>query len=214
MRGLCKKFLIFKAWQLKNNLLLGTNNKGKLREFIFYIKHFNLFSGHKIIDLSEFENIGEPNEDGKTFEENCEIKSKYFLGKTNMLVLCDDSGFSVDKLNNYPGIKTAREAKKLGGEQRVVDLIFNKFENLSYIGASFFCSICVLGKKQKYIVSGSIPGFIIKDKRGDNGFGYDPYFIPKNNNKTFAEMNEKQKLLNSHRYEAFKELSNQILLDN
>ena len=171
---------------MKNNLLLGTNNKGKLREFIFYIKHFNLFSGHKIIDLSEFD----------------------------MLVICDDSGFSVDKLNNYPGIKTAREAKKLGGEQRVVDLIFNKFENLSYIGASFFCSICVLGKKQKYIVSGSIPGFIIKDKRGDNGFGYDPYFIPKNNNKTFAEMNEKQKLLNSHRYEAFKELSNQILLDN
>ena len=64
------------------------------------------------------------------------------------------------------------------------------------------------------MVSGSIPGFIIKDKRGNCGFGYDPYFIPTDNNKTFAEMNEKQKLLNSHRYDAFKKLSNQILQDN
>ena len=54
------------------------------------------------------------------------------------------------------------------------------------------------------MVSGSIPGLIIKYKRGNGGFGYDPYFIPTDNNKTFAEMNEKQKLLNSHRYEAFK----------
>ena len=64
------------------------------------------------------------------------------------------------------------------------------------------------------MVSGSITGFIIKDKRGNCGFGYDPYFIPKDSSKTFAEMSEKQKLLNSHRYEAFKKLSNQILQDN
>ena len=64
------------------------------------------------------------------------------------------------------------------------------------------------------MVSGSISGFVIKDKKGNNGFGYDPYFIPKDSNKTFAEMSEKQKLLNSHRYEAFKKLSNRILQDN
>ena len=214
MRDRCQKFSIFKTWQLKNNLLLGTNNTGKLKEFVFYIKHFNLFSEYEVLNLNKFKNIGEPTENGKTFEENCEIKSKYFLDKTNTLVLCDDSGFVVNKLNNYPGIKTAREAKKLGGEQKVIDFIFSKFESLSYIDATFFCSICVLGKNQRYMVSGSIPGFIIKYKRGNNGFGYDPYFIPTNNNKTFAEMNEKQKLLNSHRYEAFKKLSNQILQDN
>ena len=59
-----------------------------------------------------------------------------------------------------------------------------------------------------------MPGFIIREKRGYNGFGYDPYFIPKNSNKTYAEMDVREKLLNSHRYEAFKKLSNQILLDN
>ena len=214
MRDRCQKYLIFKTWQLKNNLLLGSKNAGKLKEFIFYIKHFNLFSRHVVLNLNEFGNIGEPTEDGKTFEENCEIKSKYFLSKTNTLVLCDDSGFIIDKLNDYPGIKTAREAKKLGGEQKVIDFIFSKFNNKNYIAATFFCSICLLGKNKKYIVSGTIPGFIINEKRGMNGFGYDPYFIPKKRNQTFAEMEEKQKFLNSHRYEAFKKLSTQILLDN
>ena len=64
------------------------------------------------------------------------------------------------------------------------------------------------------MVSSSMPGSIIKYKRGNDGFGYDAYFIPTGNNKTFAEMNKERKLLNSHRYEAFKKLSNQILQDN
>ena len=102
----------------------------------------------------------------------------------------------------------------MGGEQKVIDFIFSKFENLNYIASSFFCSICVLGKKEKYNVSGSIPGFIMKEKRGVNGFGYDPYFIPKYSNKTFAEMERSQKLLNSHRYKAFEKLTTQILQDN
>ncbi len=199
---------------MKNNLLLGTNNTGKLKEFIFYLRHFNLFTEYEVLNLDEFNNIGEPTEDGETFEENCEIKCKYFLSKTNALVLCDDSGFVVNDLKNYPGIKTAREAKKMGGEQKVIDFIFTKFEKLDFIATTFFCSICVLGENKKYSVSGAMPGFIIKEKRGYNGFGYDPYFIPKNSNKTFAEMKEREKLLNSHRYEAFKKLSNQILLDN
>ncbi len=199
---------------MKNNLLLGTSNAGKLQEFIFYIKYFNLFDNYQIINLNDFENVGEPNEDGKTFEENSIIKSKYFLKETNTLVLCDDSGFVVNKLKNYPGIKTAREAKKMGGEQKVIDYIFSNFQNLNYVAASFFCSISVLGKNKKYCVSGIMPGFIIKNKRGINGFGYDPYFIPKNYKKTYAEMENNQKLLNSHRYEAFKKLSTQILQDN
>ena len=69
MRDQCQKFSIFKTWQLKNNLLLGTNNTGKLKEFIFYIKHFNLFSKYEVLNLNKFNNIGEPTENGKTFEE-------------------------------------------------------------------------------------------------------------------------------------------------
>ena len=199
---------------MKNSLLLGTSNAGKLQEFLFYIEHFSLFENFQIHDLNEFKYLGEPIEDGKTFKKNAEIKSKYFLEKTNSLVLCDDSGFIVNELKDYPGINTAREARKMGGEQKDIDFIFSKFENLNYIASSFFCSICLLGKKEKYNVSGSISGFIIKEKRGVNGFGYDPYFIPKYSNKTFAEMEKSQKLLNSHRYKAFEKLTTQILQDN
>ena len=173
-----------------------------------------MFENYQIHDLNGFKDLGEPIEDGKTFKKNAEIKSRYFLEKTNSLVLCDDSGFIVNNLKDYPGINTAREARIMGGEQKVIDFIFSKFENLNYIASSFFCSICVLGKKEKYNVSGSIPGFIIKEKRGLNGFGYDPYFIPKYSNKTFAEMEKSQKLLNSHRYKAFEKLSTQILQGN
>ena len=199
---------------MKNSLLLGTSNAGKLKEFIFYIEHFSLFENFQIHDLNEFKDLGEPTEDGKTFEKNAEIKSRYFLEKTNSLVLCDDSGFIVNGLDNYPGINTSREARKMGGEQKVIDFIFSKFSNLNYISSTFFCSICVLGERKKYNVSGSIPGFIIKEKRGLNGFGYDPYFIPKYTNKTFAEMEKSQKLLNSHRYKAFEKLTTQILQDS
>ena len=199
---------------MRNSLLLGTSNSGKLQEFIFYIKHFSLFEDFQIHNLKEYKNLSEPLEDGKTFEKNAEIKSRYFFEKTNSLVLCDDSGFIVNDLKNYPGINTAREARKMGGEQKVIDFIFSKFEGLNYIASSFFCSVCVLGKGEKYNVSGTIPGFIIKEKRGVNGFGYDPYFIPKYSNKTFAEMEKNQKLLNSHRYKAFEKLSTQILRDN
>ena len=199
---------------MRNSLLLGTSNSGKLQEFIFYIEHFSLFEDFQIHNLNEYESLSEPIEDGKTFEKNAEIKSRYFFEKTNSLVLCDDSGFIVNDLKNYPGINTAREARKMGGEQKVIDFIFSKFEGLNYIASSFFCSICVSGNREKYNVSGSIPGYVIKEKRGVNGFGYDPYFIPINSSKTFAEMEKNQKLLNSHRYKAFEKLTTQILQDN
>lgn len=199
---------------MKDNLLLGTNNTGKLQEFYFYINHFKLFNDYQIIDLKEFKDIGEPIEYGRTFQENSEIKAKYFFKKTDTLVLCDDSGFIVDHLKNYPGIKTAREAREKGGEQKVVEFIFSKFKNSNYIAASFFCSICLLGGNRKYSVSGKIPGYIVEEKKGVNGFGYDPYFVPENSDKTFAEMEKDQKLLNSHRYKAFEKLSIQMLLGN
>ena len=126
---------------MKNSLLLGTSNAGKLQEFIFYIEHFSLFENFQIHDLNDFKDLGEPIEDGKTFKKNAEIKSKYFLEKTNSLVLCDDSGFIVNDLKDYPGINTAREARKMGGEQKVIDFIFSKFENLNYIASSFFCEL-------------------------------------------------------------------------
>jgi len=192
---------------LKNKLLLGSGNAGKIKEIKFYFEYFNLFTNFKIMDLSNFTGLGEPIENGSTFEENSTIKSTFFFYKTNCLTLSDDSGFTVEGMENFPGIKTARVAKEMGGEQQVVDYIFKKNPNKHKIRATFHCCLSLIGNKVNRVVTGKVDGFIISHKKGNEGFGYDPYFIPSNSKKTFAEMGLEEKMILSHRFEAFKILS-------
>ena len=192
---------------MKNNLLLGSGNPGKIKEIKFYLEYFNLFTDRNIIDLSNFSDVGEPEENGSTFEENSIIKSNFFFKKTNCLTLSDDSGFIVEDMKNFPGVKTARVAKEMGGEQKVVDYIFSKKTKKQKISATFYCSLSLVGQKINNVVTGKISGFIIPHKKGNDGFGYDPFFIPLHSKKTFAEMGNNQKMKLSHRFEAFKILS-------
>jgi len=192
---------------LKNNFLLGSGNPGKIKEIKFYLEYFNLFTDRNIIDLSNFSDVGEPEENGSTFEENSIIKSNFFFKKTNCLTLSDDSGFIVEEMENFPGVKTARVAKEMGGEQKVVDYIFSKKTKKQKISATFYCSLSLVGQKINNVVTGKISGFIIPHKKGNDGFGYDPFFIPLHSKKTFAEMGNNQKMKLSHRFEAFKILS-------
>ena len=192
---------------MKNNLLIGTSNPGKIKEIKFYIEYFNLFTDRNIIDLSNFSDIGEPEENGSTFEENSIIKSTFFFKKTNCLTLSDDSGFIVEEMKNFPGIKTARVAKEMGSEQKVVEYIFRKKTQEKKISATFYCSLSLIGQETRKVVTGNIAGYITPHKKGNDGFGYDPFFIPLHSQKTFAEMGNKEKMKLSHRFEAFKILS-------
>ena len=192
---------------MKNNLLLGSGNAGKIKEIKFYLEYFNLFNNFKILDLSSFKDLGEPKENGATFEENSVIKSTYFYNKTKCLTLSDDSGFIVKGMKNFPGIKTARVVKEMGDEQEVINYIFRKNPKKQKISATFHCSLSLVGYEINKIVTGIVAGSIISSKRGGEGFGYDPFFIPQNTNKTFAEMGLKEKMFLSHRFEAFKILS-------
>ena len=192
---------------MKNNLLLGSGNAGKIKEIKFYLEYFSLFYNFKILDLSSFKDLGEPEENGSTFEENSVIKSTYFYNKTDCLTLSDDSGFIVEEMESFPGIKTARVANEMGGEQQVVNYIFSKNPKKQKIDATFHCSLSLVGYKINQVVTGKVVGSIISSKKGNDGFGYDPFFIPQNSNKTFAEMGIKEKMFLSHRFEAFKTLS-------
>ena len=192
---------------MKNNLLLGSGNAGKIKEIKFYLEYFSLFNNFKILDLSSFTDLGEPEENGSTFEENSVIKSTYFYNKTDCLTLSDDSGFIVEEMESFPGIKTARVANEMGGEQQVVNYIFSKNPKKQKIDATFHCSLSLVGYKINQVVTGKVVGSIISSKKGNDGFGYDPFFIPQNSNKTFAEMGLKEKMFLSHRFEAFKILS-------
>ena len=192
---------------MANKLLLGSRNSGKIEEIKFYLEYFNLFTGFKIIDLSSFKGLSEPIEYGVTFKENSIIKSTFYFNETKYLTLSDDSGFTVEGMDSFPGIKTARVAKEMGGEQKVVNFIFKNNPNKNKISATFHCCLSLIGNKVKRAVTGKVSGFIISNRRGNRGFGYDPYFIPASSKKTFAEMALQEKMILSHRFEAFKILS-------
>ena len=151
--------------------MLGTGNAGKRKEILFYLNHFNIFQTFETLTPSDFKNLSEPIENGATFEDNAKLKSNFFYEATNILSLSDDSGLMVDKLDGYPGIKTARVAKDLGGEQKVIDYIFSKFKKEHYLEATFHCAIALIGDGKNLICSGKVKGSIIQAPRGNKGFG-------------------------------------------
>ena len=190
-----------------NNLLIGTNNKGKLREIQSLLP--KTIKTYSILDFK----INSPVENGKNFRENSIIKSKYFSKKTNLMCLADDSGLEIDILNKRPGIYSSRWGGRNSDFGKAIKKVYrelnkkNKDWKKRKIKAQFVCalSICYLNKKIACVI-GSVEGSISEKPKGKNGFGYDPIFIPKNKNKTFGEMRPSQKYKLDHRYKAFKKI--------
>ena len=190
-----------------NKLLIGTNNKGKLRE----IK--NLLPKYiKIQSTSEF-NLKSPRETGKTFKENSLIKSRYFSRKSNLLCLADDSGLEIDILKKRPGIYSARWGGKNSdfkiAIKKVYRELYKKDRNWKNkkIKARFVCALSISNPKKKIIcVQGKVEGHISNKPKGNNGFGYDPIFIPFKKKLTFGEMKPSLKYRIDHRSKAFKKI--------
>ena len=185
-------------------LLIGTNNKGKLKEIRGLLPKYI-----KIYSTSDF-NLKSPKEDGLTFEENSLIKSKYFSRKTKLICLADDCGLEIDILDKNPGIYSARWSGKSGDFKKAIKKVYRELSkkdkkwNQKKIKARFVCalSICYLNKKIATAI-GKVEGYISDEAKGKNGFGYDPIFIPKNKIKTFAEMKSLEKYKIDHRFKAF-----------
>jgi len=190
-----------------NKLLIGTNNKGKLRE----IKSL-LPKSIKIHSTSEF-NLKSPIENGKTFKENSLIKSKHFSKKSGLICLADDSGLEIDILDKNPGIYSARWAGKHGDFNKAIKKVYRELNKKdknwknTKIKARFICalSISYLNKKIACI-EGKVEGQISDVPKGKKGFGYDPIFIPLKKTKTFGQMKPTQKYKIDHRYQAFKKI--------
>ena len=188
-------------------LLLGTNNKGKLKEIRSLLpKSLEIYSTFNL-------KIKSPIENGKTFEENSLIKASYFSKKTKMICLSDDSGLEIDALEGAPGIYSARWGGKKGDFVKAMNRVFKELDKKSKhwktkkIKARFVCALTIYGPNQKTINSvGKIEGYISPSMKGKNGFGYDPIFIPKEKNVTFGEMKPFQKYKIDHRFKAFKKI--------
>ncbi len=190
-----------------NKLLIGTNNKGKLREIRALLPK-NIIT----LSTSKF-NLKSPKENGKTFEENSLIKSKYFSKKTNLICLADDSGLEIDLLDQRPGIYSARWAGKRLDFNKAIKKVYRElskkkeFWKNQKIKARFKCALSISYLNKKIAcVTGKVEGFISNKPKGKNGFGYDPIFIPYRKKKTFGEMKSSQKYKLDHRNNAFKKL--------
>ena len=188
-----------------NKILIGTHNKGKFKEISDLLPR-------NVVKISPLSlGIESPEETGKTFSENSLLKAKFFYEKSNIVTLSDDSGLEVECLNNEPGIYSSRWADEFGGFDNAMTEILKRVKKINKGTKAIFTSSLTIYLDNKKIITeiGKIDGKI-SEKKGLNGFGYDPIFIPNGHTKTFAEMEYKDKLLIDHRYIAYKKLEKKI----
>ncbi|WP_345992761.1 RdgB/HAM1 family non-canonical purine NTP pyrophosphatase [Sulfurimonas sp. HSL-1716] len=184
-------------------LVLATSNKGKVRE----IKHI-----YEDMDVVAYSDIIEPfeiEENGSTFKENALIKARAVfeaMPDKDVVVIADDSGISVDALGGEPGIYSARyagaDATDKDNLYKLVDAL--KEKGLKSSKAHYTAAIAIVTKEAEFSVHGWMYGDVVTTPRGENGFGYDPIFIPEGYDKTLGELDEETKKGLSHRSQALK----------
>ncbi|KHG34156.1 non-canonical purine NTP pyrophosphatase [Sulfurospirillum sp. MES] len=190
-------------------IILATSNQGKVREFQAWIGEHEVLAYSDVIEPFEIE------ETGLSFKENALIKARAVyerLGDKNVLVLSDDSGISVPALGGIPGIYSARFAgANAGAQENLHKLIQTLKDNaLTKTPAFYTAAIALVCAKGEFCVHGWMHGEAIAGARGNNGFGYDPMFIPEGYEQTLGELDESVKKAFSHRARAL-ELAHIVL---
>ncbi|MBP3448303.1 MAG: XTP/dITP diphosphatase [Clostridia bacterium] len=190
-------------------LLVATNNKGKLKEF-------NEILGELGIECVSLKDMGitvDVEETGTTFLENALLKAKEIYKIAKIPTISDDSGLMVDALSGEPGVYSARYAGEPSDDNKNMDKLLSKLQGVTNRTARFKSVIAAVFSEEDILVSeGECEGVIIDEKRGDNGFGYDPIFYVEALSKTFAEMIDGEKNSLSHRGNAIRALKEQLAL--
>ncbi len=189
-------------------LLFFSNNKNKIIEIKKIFNKFNL----ELLSLNDLNISEEPEESGKSFEENAKIKSDYGFNKTGISCFADDSGICIESLNWKPGVLSKRFLNNFKSNKACFESIIKSTKKNNKQNAYFKTSISLTAKENHNIVfNGIIDGKISEQAKGKFGFGYDPVFIPKNYNKTLAELSTKEKNEISHRSIAVTKLINFLI---
>ena len=184
-------------------VLIGTNNEGKYKEICGLLP--NKVKKHSPKEFG----ILTPEETGESFEKNSFIKASYFSKKTNLICLSDDSGLEIDLLKGEPGIYSSRWSGKKNNFNLAINKIYKKMNNIKRNWkkdntAKFICCMTLFWPNgRSYLSKGIVKGKISTTKKGKNGFGYDPIFVPNGYNQTFGEMQLKLKMSIDHRFKAF-----------
>ncbi len=189
---------------MKNKIIvIGTKNRDKLRELKRLLRGMKL----RVKSLADFPECEDVEETGKTFVANAKLKARFYSKHTKSLAFADDSGLMVNAINGRPGVYSARFAGAgctyLDNNRKLLKMLVKTPE--AKRGAKFVCVIAIYDNgKLIGTVRGECVGKIATEIRGANGFGYDPVFIPKGFNKTYAEISAKQKNTVSHRGRALR----------
>ena len=189
-------------------IVVATNNLGKLKEFKLLLPNFNIISQSSLGIVPE-EELGE------TFFENSLQKARVANTASGKTSLGDDSGLIVPALNNLPGLRSARYAHETATDDENRQHLKNELEKLQLNQAkAYFVCVLVLVRDSAdpfpLIATGIFEGSVKTTMRGENGFGYDPMFYPKDSNFSLGEMDKNEKALLSHRGKAIQILKNKI----
>ncbi|WP_316570887.1 XTP/dITP diphosphatase [Neobacillus sp. YIM B06451] len=186
-------------------ILIATKNAGKAKEFeaIFTAR------GVKVLTLLDFPDSPDVEETGTTFAENAILKAETISKKLGKPVIGDDSGLIVDALDGRPGIFSARYAGEQKNDDANIDKVLSELKGVpdEKRTARFFCALAMaVPGKETITVEGTCEGRILEERRGTNGFGYDPVFYVTELGRAMAELSKDEKNAISHRANAMKAL--------
>ena len=188
-----------------NELVVATHNQGKVEEFKTLMKDLPI----DIKYLADFEAVEAPAETGRTFAANARQKATYYAKKLGKPCIADDSGLEVLALDGAPGVRSARYAGEKASDEDNNNLLLHNMKFQVKRTCRFRCALCVAQPDGKVLneVDGICDGMLLHEPLGENGFGYDPLFIPDGYDRTFAQMTTGEKNEVSHRARAVRKLA-------
>ncbi|GLW24625.1 RdgB/HAM1 family non-canonical purine NTP pyrophosphatase [Microbispora triticiradicis] len=191
-----------------NKVVLATRNAGKIVELRRILADAGV--PVELLGLEAFPHIGDVAETGLTFAENALLKAHAVASQSGLPAVADDSGLCVDALNGMPGIFSARWSGRHGDDDANLDLLLAQIGDVpdGRRQAHFACCAALaLPNGEEHVVEGAMHGFLIRERRGTGGFGYDPIFVPDGDTRTTSEMSAEEKDAISHRGRAFRALA-------
>ncbi|CCG02117.1 RdgB/HAM1 family non-canonical purine NTP pyrophosphatase [Blastococcus saxobsidens] len=189
---------------MSTRLLLATRNAGKLAELQRLLE--SAVPGVAVVGLRDVEEYPEAPETGATFAENALLKAREAVRYTGFPAVADDSGITVDALKGMPGVLSARWSGRHGDDDANTALLLGQLADVpdERRGAAFVCAAALVTPDgTERVLEREWRGTVIREKRGSNGFGYDPVFVPAGLQQTSAELSPADKDARSHRGQAF-----------
>ena len=182
-------------------LVFATQNENKAHEIQSLLPEY-----FKIISLKDIRCFDEIPETAETLEGNSLLKASFISEAYNLNCFADDTGLEIEALDNRPGVHSARYAGPDKSAAANINKVLLELEGKTARNAQFRTLITLILNKSTFSFEGIVRGEIISEKRGENGFGYDPIFVPEGEIKTFAEMSLEEKNKHSHRARAFQKM--------